>query len=28
VAKYHQTCWRFSREENGPAQMALSPLPS
>lgn len=27
VAKYHQTCWRFSRDENGPAQMALSPLP-
>ncbi|WP_431225702.1 ABC transporter ATP-binding protein/permease [Serratia sp. L9] len=27
VAKYHQTCWRFSRNENGPAQMALSPLP-
>lgn len=27
VAKYHQTCWRFSRDEHGPAQMALSPLP-
>lgn len=28
VAKYHQSCWRFSRaEENQPARMALSPLP-
>jgi putative ATP-binding cassette transporter len=28
VAKYHQSCWRFSRaEENQPAHMALSPLP-
>ncbi|WP_346826070.1 ABC transporter ATP-binding protein/permease [Serratia inhibens] len=28
VAKYHQSCWRFSRpEENEPARMALSPLP-
>jgi putative ATP-binding cassette transporter len=29
VAKYHQSCWRFSRaEENQPARMALSPLPT
>lgn len=28
VAKYHQTCWRFSRKEDGPSRMALSPLPS
>jgi putative ATP-binding cassette transporter len=28
VAKYHQSCWRFSRaEENQPARMSLSPLP-
>ncbi|MNY82836.1 hypothetical protein D3C86_2251810 [compost metagenome] len=28
VAKYHQSCWRFSRaEESQPARMALSPLP-
>ncbi|MFC0226266.1 ABC transporter ATP-binding protein/permease [Serratia aquatilis] len=27
VAKYHQTCWRFSRNEDGPARMAISPLP-
>ena len=27
VAKYHQTCWRFSRNEDGPARIALSPLP-
>ncbi|MEE4410999.1 MULTISPECIES: ABC transporter ATP-binding protein/permease [unclassified Serratia (in: enterobacteria)] len=28
VAKYHHSCWRFSRpEENEPARMALSPLP-
>ncbi|AHG19263.1 ABC transporter ATP-binding protein [Chania multitudinisentens RB-25] len=27
VAKYHQTCWRFKRSENGPAQMAPGPLP-
>ncbi|KEY59330.1 ABC transporter ATP-binding protein/permease [Serratia sp. DD3] len=28
VAKYHQTCWRFSRDESGIAKVALSPLPS
>lgn len=27
VAKYHQTCWRFSRSEDQPARLALSPLP-
>jgi vitamin B12/bleomycin/antimicrobial peptide transport system ATP-binding/permease protein len=28
VAKYHQSCWHFSRaEESQPARMALSPLP-
>ncbi|WP_199637733.1 ABC transporter ATP-binding protein/permease [Serratia sp. PAMC26656] len=28
VAKYHQSCWRFSRpEQNEPARMALGPLP-
>jgi putative ATP-binding cassette transporter len=27
VAKYHQTCWRLSRDEKGLAHMALSPLP-
>ena len=28
VAKYHQTCWRFSRGEDQPARLALSPLPA
>ncbi|MHA7845551.1 ABC transporter ATP-binding protein/permease [Serratia sp. D1N4] len=28
VAKYHQTCWRFSRNEKGLAHMVLSPLPT
>lgn len=27
VAKYHQTCWRFSRSDSGGAKLALSPLP-
>ncbi|MEX0631279.1 ATP-binding cassette domain-containing protein [Serratia ureilytica] len=28
VAKYHQTCWRFSRSEDQPARLMLSPLPA
>lgn len=28
VAKYHQTCWRFSRGEDQPARLAQSPLPA
>ncbi|MEL5298212.1 ABC transporter ATP-binding protein/permease [Serratia nevei] len=28
VAKYHQTCWRFSRSEDQAARLALSPLPA
>lgn len=27
VAKYHQTCWRFCRQENQPAIMTVNPLP-
>ncbi|MGG4626650.1 ABC transporter ATP-binding protein/permease [Serratia odorifera] len=28
VAKYHQHCWRFSRQGDRPARMTPSPLPS
>ena len=28
VAKYHQTCWRFSRSEDQAARLMLSPLPA
>ncbi|CAE1149467.1 ABC transporter ATP-binding protein/permease [Serratia sp. JUb9] len=27
VAKYHQTCWRLSRQTEGPARIAPAPLP-